>query len=73
MDLEKIKEIIVYSFLQFYYLIKDNKYVVGLIIFIIIILIFTYFYSEKVRISRKLTAINNSLVYDSPRLQIDYC
>ena len=73
MDLDKIKEIIVSTLLQIYYLIKDNKNVVGLIIFIIIVLIITYFYSEKVRVSRKLSYLNNALSYESPRLQIDFC
>ena len=73
MDLEKFKEIIVSTLLQIYYLIKNNKNVVGLIIFIIIVLIFTYFYSEKVRVSKKLTYINNALSYESPRLQLDFC
>jgi len=73
MDLDKIKEIIVSTLLQIYYLIKNNKNVVGLIIFIIIVLIFTYFYSEKVRVSRKLSYLNNALSYESHRLQIDFC
>ena len=73
MDLEKIKEIIVSSFIKIYLLIKNNKNIVALIVLIIGVILFAYYYSEKNRVSKKLNYITNALAYDSPRLQIDYC
>ena len=73
MDLDKNKEIITSFIVNIYILLKNNLNIVILVSIIVIILILTYYFSENNRVSRKLYYLNNKLVYDTPRLQIDYC
>ena len=73
MDFDKIKEIITSFIKKIYILFKTNKKIAGLIFIILLIIIFTYIYSEKRRLFNKIEYITNNLVYDSPRLTIEYC
>ena len=73
MNFDEIKEIITSFLIKIYILCKNNKIVIVLIALIIGVILLNYFYSEERRINTKLNFLNNSLVYDVPRLQIDYC
>ena len=73
MDFKEIKEIITSFIIKFYILFKKNIYIVILVVVIIIVVLLSFYFSEKNRISRKLNYINNSLVYDKPRRQMNYC
>ena len=73
MDFKELKEIITSFILKFYILFKKNINIVILVVVIVIVVLISYYFSEKNRISRKLNYINNSLVYDKPRRQMNYC
>jgi hypothetical protein len=53
--------------------IKKNIFYVVISIAILLIILLTYKFSRKKRINDKLKYINNTLTYDKPRLQIDFC
>ena len=53
--------------------IKSNTVIVLVIVFVIIILYMTYVFSENNRIKTKLTLLNDSIIYDKPRLSLNYC
>ena len=76
MDSDKFKEVLeqIKKFIKkSYKFIKNNKLVVYLIILIIVIIVVTYLFSEKYRTKSKVSNVLNSLLYDEPRKQIDFC
>jgi len=54
-------------------LIKSNTGIVLVIVLVIIVLYLTYIFSENNRIKKRLALLNNSIIYDKPRLSINYC
>jgi hypothetical protein len=54
-------------------LVKSNMTIIIVIIIIIIVMYLTYTFSENNRIKKKLISLNNTIIYDKPRLSLDYC
>ena len=54
-------------------IINENKFYLYILLAIVIIGYITYKLSYKKRVSDKLTYLNNNLIYDKPRLQLDFC
>lgn len=73
MDNNKSLVIIKEYIKKMYNFVKKNKLLVCLIIVILLIVSGTYLYSRKYRTEKKLSYILNSLIYDKPREQMDFC
>ena len=60
--IDKLKEII-----------NNNILYISIIVSIILIIYITYRFSPNKRITNKIEYINNTLIFDKPRVQLDFC